>query len=90
MNQDDYDRILGLVRDQCKPELLRLVRILRQNGYSKTDMGLGLVYLGQGLADELLSAEQMTGARLAGDIERRRGALAEFHQPPTKDTRQPR
>lgn len=90
MTQDDYDRVLGLVREQCKPELLRLVRVLRQNGHSKNDIGYGLVFLAQGLAEDALHVDEIRSACIAGNLERRRGALAEFHTPPNKDNRQPR
>lgn len=90
MNQDDYERVLGLIRTQAKPDLLRIVRLLRQNGYSKLEMAYGLCFLAQGLADDSLSVQEVTNAMRAGRIESNRNALAEFHKLPTPDNRIPR
>lgn len=90
MNQSDYDRILGLVRTQGKADLVRLLRLFRQNGFSKLEIAYGLIYLATGLSDEGLNTLETSNAMQAGAIERKRGALAEFHTPPTKDDRTPR
>jgi hypothetical protein len=88
MNQSDYDRILGLARGQGKSDLIRLLRLFRANGFSKDEVGYGLIYLAQGLAENTLSTLEITNALRAGGIERKRGALAECQPPPPpKDDR---
>jgi hypothetical protein len=90
MNQDDYDRILGLVRTQAKPELVRLLRVFRQAGLTKCEQAYALCFLAQGLADDSLNVLEVTNAMRLGNFERKRGALDEFHTPPVRDERIPR
>jgi hypothetical protein len=90
MNQEDLDRVLGLLRTQGKAPLTALVRLFIRNGLSRDDIAEAFAFVARGLSDETTSLLAMGNAMAAGNIERKRGAFEEFYQVPREERNQRR
>lgn len=88
MERDDFDRALGIIRQQGKAQLVGLVRLLIRNGYCRSDISAVFAMLGQGLSEDRIgqAVDWLLGSSI-GRAERERGAFEEFFERPREESR---
>lgn len=88
MERDDFDRAFGIIREQGRPQLIGLVRLLIRNGYCRSDISAIFAMLGQGLSEDRIgqAADWLLGSSM-GRTERERGAFEEFYDLPREESR---